>query len=168
MQRGGQAASLGKGVQLPTCSPGVFYSSCLASACFPHGSSCSPAQSPSLQALGLSDAGLPVPNPKPSPPAAAQSWHPLPWSCLSSTPPSTLFCLKHFNIMGQQLRGCLRPFLEALSTFREEGRDFGLLVVSTLHHGLCLEAAGLANPAEVSRAGLCPALTLLPSADHYE
>lgn len=76
--------------------------------------------------------------------------------------------MKHFNVMGQQLRGCPCPFLEALSTFREEGRDFGLFVVSTLHHGLCLEAVGLANPAEVSRAGLCPALMLLPSTGCYE
>lgn len=60
---------------------------------------------------------LPVPKPKPSPPAAAQTWDPLPWRCLSSTPPSPLFCLKHFNVTGQQLRGCPDPFLEALSTF---------------------------------------------------
>lgn len=58
---------------------------------------------------------LPVPRPKPSPPA--QTWDPLPWNCLSSTLPSTLFCLKHFNVVGQQLRGCPDPFLEALSTF---------------------------------------------------
>lgn len=60
---------------------------------------------------------LPVPKPKPSPPAAAQTWDPLPWRCLSSIPPSPLFCLKHFNVTGQQLRGCPDPFLEALSTF---------------------------------------------------
>lgn len=110
---------------------------------------------------------LPVPKPKPSPPVAARTWEPLPWNCLSSTPPSTLFCLKHFNVMGQQLRGCQDPFLEALSTFREEGRSSGLIMVSTLCHGLCVEAAGLTNLAEVSRARLCPALTLLPSTDRY-
>lgn len=70
--------------------------------------------------------------------------------------------------MGQQLRDCPCPFLEALSTFREEGKDFGIFVVSTLHHGPCLEAVGLASPVEVSRVGLCPALTLLPSTDCYE
>lgn len=110
---------------------------------------------------------LPVPKPKPSPPVSARTWEPLLWSCLSSTSPSTLFCLKHFNVMGQQLRGCPNPFLKALSTFREEGRNSGLVMVSTLRHGLCVEAAGLANLAEVSRARLCPALTLLPSTDHY-
>uniref|UniRef100_A0A663MYN4 Uncharacterized protein n=1 Tax=Athene cunicularia TaxID=194338 RepID=A0A663MYN4_ATHCN len=45
---------------------------------------------------------LVLPVPKPIPPAAAWNWHPLLWSCLSSTPPSTLFCLKHFNVLGQQ------------------------------------------------------------------
>lgn len=60
---------------------------------------------------------LPVPKPEPSPSAAAQIWDPLLWNCLSSTPPSTPFCLKHFNVMGQQLKGCPDPFLEALSTF---------------------------------------------------
>lgn len=75
LQHPGKAgSSLGKGVELLTCSPVVFASSCLASACFPQGSSCSPARSPSLQALGPPDAGPP-------------------WSCLSPTPHRALSLL---------------------------------------------------------------------------
>lgn len=91
---------------------------------FPQDSSCSPAcylpASPGA-ARCWSTLVLPLPNPKPSPPTAAQSCHLLPWSCLPITPPSTLFCLKHFNVMGQHLRGCSCPFLEALSTEKREG-----------------------------------------------
>lgn len=59
-------SSLGKGVELPTCSPAVFASSCLASACFPQGSSCSPARSLSLKPWGhqtLVHLGLACPQP---------------------------------------------------------------------------------------------------------
>lgn len=141
---------------------------CLFSPCFPQQSSCSSAHSVCkpwgchmLVSLSLA-----------CPQARAKS------SCCCSdlgTPSlvlpqqhtSILFCLKHFNVMGQQLRGCPDPFLEALSTFRQEGRNSGLVTVSTLCYGLCVEAAGLTNLAEVSRARLCPALTLLPSTDRY-
>lgn len=79
----------------PLAPLGFFAALCRTSACFPSRAAAL-LLTLSLQALGLPDAGLPCSVPKPSPPAAAQTWNPIPWSCLSSTPPSTLFCLKHF------------------------------------------------------------------------
>lgn len=73
----------------------------------------------SLPALGLTDAGLPWSclSPGPSQALLLRPGTPFPGIASAAHLHPPYFFFKHFNVMGQQLRGCPDPFLEALSTF---------------------------------------------------